>query len=84
MDLNADEMFVPTREDIYHARCRMGYVPPPPDLLWERFRRAVRARFVVIYWLQVTAENAYAPGGAGRKRDREEYERDFPGAASGE
>ena len=32
---------------------------------------------VVLYWLEKAAERIYAPGGAGRKRDRDAFEQDM-------
>ena len=60
-------------------------VPYPPHLrttivrhvLLPKWRRYVHTRRLVLYWLGRTAEAAYAPGGAGRKRDRDEYEASF-------
>ena len=40
----------------------------------QLFRRHVKAWMVVSYWLQATGRRACAPGGAARKRHREEYE----------
>jgi len=48
-----------------------------PRLRWHLLRAAgVQARAICIYWLKVTAEKSYAPGGRGRKRDLEAFETD--------
>ena len=44
-----------------------------PKSLWEPLRRWLRARAIAVYWFELTAR-LYAPGGVGRKRDREEFE----------
>ena len=44
--------------------------------LWAPVRRHVRARAIAVFWHSLTA-HLYAPGGAGRKRDRAAFEADF-------
>ena len=43
---------------------------------WAPVRRKVRARAIAVFWHGLTA-HLYAPGGAGRKRDRAAFEADF-------
>lgn len=46
-------------------------------VLLPKWREAVRARAIGVYWMGYAAESACAPGGAGRKRDLAEYEASF-------
>lgn len=46
-------------------------------VLLPRLRAAVRARAIVFFWMRVTTERVCAPGGVGRKRDRDEFTRDM-------
>ena len=49
-----------------------------PRSSWEPLRRWVRARSIAVYWFARTS-HLYAPGGVGRKRDREQFEAEMPG-----
>jgi len=44
--------------------------------LWRVFRHGVRARRVVMYWYGEMLKTHHAPGGNGRKRDRDEFVED--------
>ena len=44
-------------------------------ILLHKWRTIVRVRFLCLYWKEQTA-HLYSEGGAGRKRDREEFEAD--------
>ena len=46
-------------------------------VLLPKWREMVRARAIGVYWMGRAAESACAPGGAGRKRDLDEYEANF-------
>ena len=43
---------------------------------WRRVCRLVAARRVAFYWLGAAQRSVCAPGGAGRKRDRDAFEAD--------
>ena len=45
--------------------------------LLRRWRDAYRLRVCVVFWMGRTAERLCAPGGCGRKRDRDAYEADM-------
>ena len=49
-----------------------------PRSSWEPLRRWVRTRSIAVYWFARTS-HLYAPGGVGRKRDREEFEAEMIG-----
>jgi ankyrin repeat protein len=44
--------------------------------LWRVFRDGVRARGVVMYWYGEMLKRQHAPGGNGRRRDRDEFVED--------
>ena len=44
---------------------------------WRRVRWAVRCRPYALHWIEEHAKAHYAPGGAGRKRDRDAFEAAF-------
>lgn len=48
-----------------------------PSYLWGLMRNQIKARRVVWHWRAYAAMSSCAPGGAGRKRDRDAFERDF-------
>ena len=55
-----------------HSRTLFGH----RSQAWTPTPRHVRARAIAVFWHGLTA-HLYAPGGAGRKRDRAAYEADF-------
>eukprot|EP00966_Prymnesium_polylepis_P131395 3039221-Prymnesium_polylepis.2 len=64
-------------DDALDAGSTVACIRRPMPLRWEAVRRAVRARAVANFWLEWSSERACAPGGAGRKRDFEEFAADF-------
>ena len=46
-------------------------------VLFPKWRESVKARQILFYWMQKAQESSCAEGGAGRKRDREEFEEEF-------
>jgi hypothetical protein len=46
-------------------------------VLLPKWREAVRARGILFYWHEQAGRASHAPGGVGRKRDREAFEADF-------
>ena len=55
-------------------------LPRPPAQARRRLRlwsrTWFRTRIAVLFWQEETAKRMYAEGGAGRKRDREDFEAD--------
>jgi len=47
------------------------------EVLIPKWREVVRVRPIALYWCELAGRTSYSVGGAGRKRDREEYEADF-------
>jgi hypothetical protein len=48
-------------------------------VLFPKWKKAVKARGILFYWMEKAQESSCAEGGEGRKRDRSEFEREFSG-----
>jgi hypothetical protein len=46
-------------------------------VLLPKWREAVKKRGILFYWMEKAMESACSEGGEGRKRDREEFEKEF-------
>jgi hypothetical protein len=47
------------------------------QVCWEMIREIVRARAIVVFWLNKTTVKSYSKDGPGRKRDRQEFVQEF-------
>ena len=80
---------LPVKRDVRHLECikiahEHGCSIPPVlvrevvrTFLLPKWRAHVRVRGIGFFWQDCAARTSHAPGGAGRKRDREAFEGDF-------